>query len=147
MTTDEELGLERFVLAQDAGGTYLRALEEIRRGAKRSHWMWFVFPQLKGLGSSEMARRYALAGLAEAKAYLDHPVLGARLEECAAALLGLTGRGAGQVFGDIDAKKLRSSMTLFKMAAGPGSPYSRVLDRYFDGEEDPRTVEALTGGG
>jgi uncharacterized protein (DUF1810 family) len=110
--------LERFVRAQDADGVYQRALAELRAGRKRSHWMWFVFPQLAGLGHSQMAQRYAIASLAEAKRYLAHPVLGPRLRECAQALLDLHGApSAAEILGEIDALKLRSSMTLFSRAA------------------------------
>jgi uncharacterized protein (DUF1810 family) len=136
--------LQRFLDAQDRGGTYERALGELRAGRKASHWMWFVFPQLAGLGRSEMARRYAIASLDEAKAYLAHPVLGPRLRECAAALLALDeGRSARQVLGDTDAVKLRSSMTLFDRAAPEEPLFGRVLDRYFDGRPDEATVERL----
>src|SRR3954465_54383 len=113
--------LQRFVEAHDEGGTYERALAELRAGRKTSHWMWFVFPQIAGLGRSPMAQRYAIASLDEARAYLEHPVRGARLRECARALSALQGRSAREVLGDIDAIKLRSSMTLFARAA-PGDP-------------------------
>src|SRR6186997_1519083 len=113
--------LERFVAAQDAAGTYERALGEIRRGRKSSHWMWFVFPQVAGLGRSEMAAHYAIADLAEARAYLDHPVLGSRLRECAQLVLESTVGSAEEIFGSVDATKLRSSMTLFE-AAAPDEP-------------------------
>ena len=129
--------------AQDAGGTYARALAELRAGRKRSHWMWFVFPQLAGLGRSEVAQRYAVSGLEEARAYLRHPVLGARLRECAAALVELGERDPVRVVGDVDAKKLCSSMTLFARA-DPGEPLPRaVLERYFGGREDPATTDRL----
>ncbi|WP_375431217.1 DUF1810 domain-containing protein [uncultured Friedmanniella sp.] len=139
----EAADLERFVTAQDAGGTYAGALDELRRGAKRSHWMWFVFPQIAGLGRSSTAQYFALPSLAEARAYLAHPVLGPRLLECVRALLDLTGRTAEQVFGGIDAVKLRSSMTLFA-AADPDDPaFAEVLDRYFDGQQDGATLDRL----
>jgi uncharacterized protein (DUF1810 family) len=139
----DEFDLDRFVRAQDSGGTYAAALRELRAGRKVSHWMWFVFPQIAGLGRSEMARRYAIGSVAEARAYLAHDVLGARLLECCSALTDLQGRSAEQVFGTIDAVKLRSSMTLFA-AADPDQPaFARVLDRYFQGHPDPATVTLL----
>ena len=135
--------LERFVQAQDAGGTYQRAVRELRGGRKTSHWMWFVFPQIAGLGSSSTAREFAISGLAEARAYLAHPVLGPRLRESAGVLTELPGGDAEAVFGGIDAMKLRSAMTLFAHAA-PGEPVFReVLDRYFGGAEDEATTSRL----
>lgn len=139
----EAADLERFVAAQDAGGSYDEALAELTRGAKRSHWMWFVFPQIAGLGRSATARYFALSSLAEARAYIAHPVLGPRLRECAAALLNLTGRTAEHVLGGVDAVKLRSSMTLFAAAAPDEPVFAEVLDRYFDGRRDPATVDRL----
>jgi uncharacterized protein (DUF1810 family) len=135
--------LQRFVDAQDAGDTYTSALAEVRAGRKRSHWMWFVFPQIAGLGRSAMAARYAIASPAEARAYLDHPVLGPRLREITRALDDLRGRSAQEVFGGIDALKLRSSMTLFARAAPDEAVFQRVLDRYFDGLPDPETDRRL----
>lgn len=132
--------LDRFVAAQ--AQIYNTALGEIRRGAKRSHWMWFIFPQIAGLGSSEMARRYAIASLDEARAYLAHPVLGARLRDCVAALQDLTGTSAEAVFGGIDALKLRSSLTLF-VEAGGGRLFTAALDRWFGGEADAATLARL----
>jgi uncharacterized protein (DUF1810 family) len=135
--------LERFVTAQNDHGTYDQALAELQRGRKVSHWMWFVFPQLAGLGRSAMAQRYAISSVAEAQAYLAHPVLGARLLECARAVAGHHGLRAEQIFGGIDAMKLRSCMTLFA-AADPQQPiFQQVLDLYFDGEPDPETVSRL----
>lgn len=139
--------LERFVAAQDSPGghgrsTYDDALAELRAGRKTSHWMWFVFPQLEGLGRSAMAQRYALAGLDEARAYLAHPVLGLRLVACAQALAALPGSDPEPVLGPVDAAKLRSSMTLFA-AADPDEPaFSAVLRQYFDGP-DPATATRL----
>jgi uncharacterized protein (DUF1810 family) len=142
---EDPYDLERFVAAQNAGGTYGHALAELRSGMKRSHWMWFVFPQLAGLGRSETARRYAISSLDEARAYCRHGILGPRLREVAAAVASLEGRSAEQIFGEIDAQKLRSSMTLFLRAA-PGEPVFRdVLDRYFDGLSDPATDQLLAG--
>ncbi len=138
-------GLERFVSAQDAGATYTAALAELRAGRKRSHWMWFVFPQLAGLGHSSAAQHFAISGLPEARAYLAHPVLGRRLRECAGTLLELPGRSAPEIFGGIDAMKLRSSMTLF-MRADPGEPvFPQVLERYFGAEADAATDRLLAG--
>jgi uncharacterized protein (DUF1810 family) len=142
---EDPYDLERFVTAQNAGGTYGQALAELGSGKKRSHWMWFVFPQLAGLGRSETARRYAIASLDEARAYCRHGVLGPRLVETAATVAALQGRSAVQIFGDIDARKLHSSMTLFQRAV-PGEPvFGDVLDRYFDGVPDPATGQLLAG--
>jgi uncharacterized protein (DUF1810 family) len=134
--------LERFVRAQD-GGVYEQALRELRAGAKRGHWMWFVFPQVAGLGSSPMAQRYAISGLEEAHAYVTHPVLGPRLVECAQALLELPGRDPVRVMGSVDALKLRSSMTLFEAAAPDERVIADVLERYYGGERDPATTARL----
>jgi uncharacterized protein (DUF1810 family) len=139
--------LERFVSAQDHGHTYRTALSELRAGAKRSHWMWFVFPQIAGLGSSPTARQYAMASLEEARAYLAHPVLGPRLRESAVALADREGADdPAAVLGSIDALKLRSSMTLFARAAPEEPVFAAVLDRYYDGAADPAT-EARLGDG
>jgi uncharacterized protein (DUF1810 family) len=135
--------LERFVAAQDDRGTYDAALAELRAGRKTSHWMWFVFPQIAGLGHSPMARRYAIASLEEARAYLAHPVLGPRLVEAARALAALTGRSAREVLGDTDALKLRSSMTLFARAAPEEPVFARVLEVYFQGSEDEATLARI----
>jgi uncharacterized protein (DUF1810 family) len=146
--------LQRFVTAQDEGGTYERALAELRAGRKTSHWMWFVFPQIAGLGRSETSQRYAIGSLEEARAYLEHPVLGPRLVECAQALLAHDGLTAQEILGGIDAVKLRSSMTLFSRAAKPQTKpaidpsrglgetavFERVLERYFEGEADEGTL-------
>ncbi|GAB7191901.1 DUF1810 domain-containing protein [Kineococcus sp. NUM-3379] len=136
-------GLARFVTAQDSGGTYRQALAELRRGRKSGHWMWFVFPQVSGLGSSPAAQRYAISGLDEARAYLAHPVLGPRLLECARALLALPSSDATGVMGHPDDLKLRSSMTLFARADPAGQAFRDVLGQYFGGQEDPRTVDRL----
>jgi uncharacterized protein (DUF1810 family) len=134
--------LRRFVDAQDA--VYDRALGELRRGSKTGHWMWFVFPQVAGLGFSAMSQRYGVGSLDEAHEYLAHPVLGARLRESAAAVLAVDGRSAEDIFGGIDAVKLRSSMTLFHRA-DPSEPVFRsVLDKYFAGEPDPATDQKLS---
>src|ERR1035441_10066688 len=134
---DDPYDLQRFVAAQDAHGTYDRATAELRAGAKASQWMWFVLPKITGLGRSSVSRRYAICSLAEARAYLAHPVLGPRLVECATIVAGLAGRTAEQIFGGIDAQKLRSSMTLF-LHADPGEPvFGRMLDQYFGGKPAP----------
>jgi uncharacterized protein (DUF1810 family) len=133
--------LSRFVDAQER--VYDDALGELRAGRKTSHWMWFVFPQIAGLGRSPTAQHYAIASLGEAEAYAAHPVLGPRLRECVRALTELEGRSAEQVFGGIDAMKLRSSMTLFARAAPDEPLFRAVLERYFGGEEDPATLERL----
>ena len=139
--------LQRFVDAQDDDGTYESALRELRDGRKRSHWMWFIFPQIAGLGQSPTSRRYAISSLEEARAYVEHPVLGPRLEECARALLQRTGASARDIFGGIDAMKLRSSMTLFHRADPDNALYSEVLDRYFGGEPDSATDRLLGASG
>jgi uncharacterized protein (DUF1810 family) len=141
--TGDPFHLDRFVAAQDDGGTYERALAELRRGRKSTHWMWFVFPQLAGLGRSSTAVHFALGSLAEARAYLQHPVLGPRLRECTAAVAAHSGVPAEQIFGGIDAMKLRSSMTLFSLAAPEDELFRAVLDRYFDGEPDAATLDRL----
>jgi uncharacterized protein (DUF1810 family) len=135
------MNLQRFVDAQD--GVYERALTELRNGRKTSHWMWFVFPQIRGLGSSPISQHYAIASLDEARAYLEHPVLGARLRECAAVLVATDGRSAEQVFGGIDAVKLRSSMTLFLRADPDEAVFGQVLDKFFAGQADPETDARL----
>lgn len=140
--TSEQFHLDRFKVAQDEGGTYERALSELRAGRKATHWMWFVFPQLERLGQSATSRRYAIHSPEEARSYLEDPVLGGRLRECAEALTRLEGLSAEQVFGTIDAVKLRSSMTLFARAAPEESSFAQVLQDYFAGVPDPAT-EAL----
>jgi uncharacterized protein (DUF1810 family) len=145
--TDEHAGLEHFVEAQDAGGTYEQALRELRAGRKTSHWMWFVFPQLVGLGRSSMAQAYAITSLQQARDYLAHPVLGPRLRACTAAVLTHTDRSAEQVFGGIDALKLRSSMTLFARAAPEEPAFVQVLDAFYGGEADERTDALLSRAG
>ncbi len=137
--------LERFVSAQR--GSYETALRELQNGQKRSHWMWFVFPQVAGLGSSAMADRYAIKSRAEAGAYLAHPALGARLNECANALLQLKGRTAEEIMGYPDDLKLRSSMTLFAAVSPPDSPFQKVLEIYFSGVPDNRTMAFLAARG
>ncbi|AUZ87850.1 DUF1810 domain-containing protein [Arthrobacter agilis] len=137
--------LARFVAAQDAHGTYDQALAELRNGRKTGHWMWFVFPQVAGLGSSPTSVRYAIGSLEEARAYLAHRVLGPRLMESVHALLNLQGSDPVAVLGGIDARKLQSSMTLFDRA-GPQEPWFRaLLDRYYAGAEDEATTSILDG--
>ncbi|MGP0037853.1 MAG: DUF1810 domain-containing protein [Solirubrobacteraceae bacterium] len=146
-TGAESFELERFVAAQDHGGAYDAAVAELRGGRKRSHWMWFVFPQIAGLGQSPISQRYAISSLAEAQAYLAHPVLGPRLIECATIVAGLRGSTAQDIFGGIDAMKLRSSMTLFARAA-PGNPlFRQVLDAYYGGAPDEITERLLESSG
>ena len=140
MADADPFDLARFVEAQAT--TYARALAEIRQGHKRTHWMWFVFPQIAGLGLSAMAQRYAITGLAEAEAYLAHPLLGARYRECVGALQDLVGTDAEAVFGAIDAMKLRSSLTLFITAGGPAM-LKAALDRWFDGQADAATLDRI----
>ena len=168
METVDPYNLGRFVAAQDRGGTYRRAVAELRAGRKVSHWIWFVFPQIEGLGFSAMSKEYAISGLDEARAYLAHPVLGPRLRECAGIVAGTAGKTAADIFGGIDAMKLRSSMTLFAAAAPGDEPvsgdkpvsgdetasgdgtasrdetvFSEVLAKYFDGERDEATLTRL----
>ena len=137
--TDDPFDLERFVQAQDDRRSYAVALEELRRGRKTSHWMWFVFPQIAGLGHSAMST-FAISSLEEARAYLRHDVLGPRLIECADILAAQTeGTTAQQIFGSVDAQKLHSSLTLFMRAAPDRSVFRDVLDRYFEGRPDVAT--------
>jgi len=146
MDMREELAgfdLDRFVAAQDSQRTYQGAVAELRSGRKRSHWMWFVFPQIAGLGLSAMSRRYAIGSLAEARAYLAHPVLGPRLVECAEIVAGQGAQSAEEIFGSIDAMKLHSSMTLFARADPAQAAFQRVLDTFFEGRPDPATRERL----
>ena len=139
----DRYGLARFVDAQDAGGTYAQALRELREGGKRSHWMWFVFPQVAGLGRSATAQRFAIDGRSEAAAYLAHDVLGERLRECAQALVDLGATDAVTVLGPVDAQKLRSSMTLFAEVSDDEPLFAQVLDQYFAGQHDDATLERL----
>ena len=138
-----DFDLERFVRAQNEGGTYEAALAELRSGRKRGHWMWFVFPQVAGLGSSPSAQRFAIPGPVEAEAYLAHPVLGPRLVEAARALAGLPGGDPVAVLGSVDALKLRSSMTLFGRVAGDEPVFAEVLEKFYGGAEDEATLSRL----
>jgi uncharacterized protein (DUF1810 family) len=139
--TADAFDLQRFVDAQ--ARNYDDALAELSRGRKTSHWMWYVFPQIAGLGSSPMAQTYAIGSLAEARAYLAHPVLGQRLRACLAAILAVEGKDAHAIFGSPDDLKLRSSLTLFAAAAPEEPLFRRALERYFAGGPDPRTLERL----
>jgi uncharacterized protein (DUF1810 family) len=140
--TNDPYGLSRFVEAQES--SYHQALAEIRSGQKQSHWMWYVFPQFEGLGYSPTARRYAIKSLAETRAYLNHPVLGPRLLESSEAVLSVEGRSALDIFGFPDDLKLRSCATLFAQVAPPGSVFDRLLDKYFGGQRDEKTLQLLT---
>lgn len=133
--------LVRFVDAQ--ADTYAHAVHELRSGQKRSHWMWFIFPQFDGLGMSATSQRYAIKSLPEAREYIRHPVLGARIAECTSIVNSLQGRSARQIFGTPDDMKFRSSMTLFELASGPDSEFASALEKYFAGERDAKTLELV----
>ena len=135
------IDLQIFVQAQE--DIYEQALAELKNGSKESHWMWFVFPQIAGLGNSEMARKYAIPNLADAKAYLSHDLLGSRLRECTEAVLAVEGRTAHEILGSPDDVKLKSCMTLFEVADGPGSVFSSILEKYFEGQRDERSLVIL----
>jgi uncharacterized protein (DUF1810 family) len=143
MAAAGQFDLRRFVRAQDEGGVYEQALAELRAGRKTSHWMWFVFPQLAGLGRSATSRAYAIGSLAEAQAYLGDPLLGARLLECAQALSELDASSAEQVFGPVDTLKLHSSVALFARAAPDQPLFEQLLRKYFGGSADPATDALL----
>lgn len=142
-TSDHEdpFALSRFTSAQK--DIYEQVLSELRNGRKRTHWMWYIFPQIDGLGTSATTKRYAIKSREEARQYLKHPVLGLRLRECAEAVLATEGRSVAEIFGYPDDQKLQSSMTLFASVADPGSVFARVLDTYFHGEQDVRTLYLL----
>jgi uncharacterized protein (DUF1810 family) len=141
MSSDDPYYLNRFLSAQE--GVYERALGELKGGQKRTHWMWFIFPQIEGLGYSPTAKRYAIKSREEARQYLDHPVLGKRLLECTEAVVALKGGSLSEIFGYPDDLKFKSSMTLFEKIAGPGSVFSRALDKYCHGERDGATLRLL----
>lgn len=141
MTADDPYDLQRFVAAQ--APVIAQVLAELRAGAKRTHWMWFVFPQVSGLGASAMARRYAISSLDEAKAYLAHPVLGQRLRDGTQLVLDANGRTAHEIFGTPDDLKFHSSMTLFARAAPGGGVFRAALQTFFAGRDDPATLERL----
>ena len=136
---NDPYNLDRFVAAQDSGGAYDQALAELQLGRKSGHWMWFIFPQIAGLGHSDMSRRYAISSLAEAREYLDHPVLGPRLLDCALAVTNHAGRPPEDILGGIDARKLHSSMTLFLRAAPGETVFKTVLAQFFGGQPDAAT--------
>ena len=138
---DDPYELNRFISAQK--GVYDRVLAELRGGQKRTHWMWFIFPQIDGLGHSPTTRLYAIKSLDEARQYLGHPVLGARLMESAEAVLAVSGLSVSDIFGHPDDWKLQSSMTLFALVAEPGSVFERVLEKYYQGKRDARTLQIL----
>lgn len=138
---EDPFDLNRFVQAQR--GVYEQALAELKRGCKETHWMWFVFPQLEGLGRSPTAQFYAIKSVNEAKAYLAHPLLGPRLLECTQAILQVSGNSAAEIFDYPDDLKLHSSLTLFASVAGPDSVFARALGQYFQGQPDSNTVELL----
>ena len=140
--TNDPFDLQRFVDAQEP--IYGTVIEELTAGRKRSHWMWFIFPQLRGLGSSPTAVRFAISSVDEARAYLDHELLGARLRECAGLVARIEGRSAEEIFGWPDDMKLRSSMTLFARATDDHAEFVAVLDKFYGGEEDPATLARLT---
>ncbi|MBB3603996.1 uncharacterized protein (DUF1810 family) [Mycolicibacterium sp. BK556] len=138
---DDPFDLQRFVDAQDR--VYEQVLAELRAGAKRSHWIWFIFPQLTGLGNSSTARRFGIGSLAEARAYLAHPVLGPRLHECTRLVTAIENASVDAIFGWPDNLKVRSSMTLFARATDDNADFLTVLDTFYGGEEDPRTLDLL----
>jgi uncharacterized protein (DUF1810 family) len=141
MSRDDRYDLRRFVEAQS--GLYEQVCRELEGGRKRSHWMWFIFPQLKGLGHSAMAERYGISTRAEAEAYLAHPVLGARLRHCTELVMAVEGRSVEQIFGTPDDMKFRSSMTLFASVEAEGSVFRRALEKYFAGKPDQLTIDRL----
>jgi uncharacterized protein (DUF1810 family) len=140
-SSEDPFELNRFLRAQE--GHYWQALSELNAGRKRSHWMWFIFPQLDGLAFSATSKRYAIKSLEEARAYLEHPVLGPRLLECAEAVAGVEGRSAAEILGSPDDMKLKSSATLFACVSPPGSVFDRLLDKYYQGERDGKTLRLL----
>ena len=140
-SASDRFDLQRFVSAQDR--VYADVVAELRDGRKRSHWMWFIFPQIDGLGFSPTTKRYAIKSSDETRAYLEHPVLGKRLVECAEAVLAVQGRSASAIFGSPDDMKLKSSMTLFVAVSEPGSVFERVLDRYYQGQRDETMIQLL----
>jgi uncharacterized protein (DUF1810 family) len=141
MNSEDTYDLNRFLSAQE--GVYERALAELKGGQKRTHWMWFIFPQIDGLGYSPTAKRYSIKSMEEARQYLDHPVLGKRLLECTEAVVALKGGSVSEIFGYPDDLKFKSSMTLFEKIAGTGSVFSFALDRYCHGERDATTLRLL----
>ena len=138
---DDSFALSRFISAQER--VYDRVLTELRSGQKRSHWMWFIFPQIDGLGHSPTTKLYSIKSMEEARQYLNHSILGTRLLECAEAALATEGRSVSEIFGYPDDLKLKSCMTLFAAVADPGSVFDRVLDKYFHGQRDDRTLQLI----
>lgn len=141
-SVSDPFGLQRFVDAQERA--YQDVLDELRAGRKRSHWIWFIFPQVAGLGTSPTAARYAISSLDEARAYLRHELLGPRLRECTQLVNAVSGHSIGEIFGSPDDLKVRSSMTLFAHATDDNRDFVQLLERYYDGQEDPLTVARLT---
>jgi uncharacterized protein (DUF1810 family) len=141
MADNDPYSLSRFINAQET--IFEVVLAELRSGQKRSHWMWYIFPQIEGLGHSPTSRYYAIKSLDEAREYLNHPILGSRLVECAEILLGIEGRTAAEIFGFPDDLKFRSCMTMFSWAAKANSIFDRVLEKYFDGKPDKETLKLL----
>jgi uncharacterized protein (DUF1810 family) len=138
---DDPYDLKRFLTAQE--GVYEQALSELKAGRKRTHWIWYIFPQIDGLGYSPAAKRYSIKSMEEARQYLSHPVLGRRLLECTEAVLAVRGEAVSEIFGYPDDLKFRSSMTLFEKITGPGSVFSSALDRYCNGERDAATLRLV----
>jgi uncharacterized protein (DUF1810 family) len=145
MNTNDPFGLGRFLDAQEP--VYEHVLAELRRGQKRTHWMWFIFPQIDGLGFSATTKYYAIKNIEEARYYLDHPILGARLLECAEAVLAVEGRSISEIFGYPDDLKLKSAMTLFSCVPDSPSVFDKVLGKYFRGERDVKTLALLEKAG
>jgi uncharacterized protein (DUF1810 family) len=141
MNPDDPHNLNRFLKAQES--VYERALAELKSGRKRTHWMWYIFPQIDGLGYSPTAKHYSIKSIGEVRQYLDHPVLGKRLVECTEAVLAVKGGALSEIFGYPDDLKFKSSMTLFEKIAGPGAVFSSALDRYCNGERDAATLRLL----
>ena len=144
MAGDVDYDLHRFIEAQN--GIYEQALAELKAGRKRSHWMWFIFPQIAGLGTSSMAEKYAIRSVEEATAYLSDPILGSRLLRCVEAILSVSDRSAHDIMGSPDDLKLRSSMTLFAAVSDHGSPFHKAIDHFYDGKFDGRTISILSAG-
>ena len=138
---NDRFNLSRFIEAQE--GDYSDVLDELKRGKKAGHWIWYVFPQMASLGHSAMSERYSISCINEARAYIGHPILGPRLVECTELILAVEGKTAEQIFGSLDAMKFRSSMTLFSHVGEADSVYQRALSKYFDGEPDPKTLKAM----
>ncbi|WP_026898864.1 DUF1810 domain-containing protein [Daejeonella oryzae] len=134
--------LSRFLIAQE--NTYATALKEIKNAEKKSHWMWFIFPQIKGLGTTEMSVKYSINNISEAESYLNHPILGQRLNEITGELLKLKGKSAAEIFGSPDYKKLKSCMTLFSIVSGEPNIFNKVLDQYYNGEKDEKTLAIIS---